>query len=58
LKWGAACCGAKAAGGIEMQTMSVLAESSVHTIEMPAANQVLFGDVRWGEFDNVFTAAF
>ncbi len=38
--------------------MSVLADGDVCTIEMPTPETVLFENVVWGEFDNLFTAAF
>jgi thermostable 8-oxoguanine DNA glycosylase len=41
-----------------MQFMSVLVGDQAHTIEMPDPATVVCGEVLWGEFDNVFTAAF
>lgn len=41
-----------------MQTMSTIVKGDIVDIEMPAPDDVVFDDVRWGSFDELFTAAF
>lgn len=41
-----------------MQTMSTIVGRDIIDIEMPAPDAIVFDDVQWGNFDEMFTAAF